>query len=184
MASETWTCSTCGQIHSEVPGSYSLKAPWPWHITPESERQRACKLTDDTCVLFDEDFLIRGCLEVHIHGQNEPFIWVVWVSLSRAHFERERALFRNPKRIEEPPYFGWLCSRIQIYPDTLLLKTQVHSRQVGTRPYIELEPTDHPLAIEQRNGITEARVREIHELATHRWRHPEWDAKGLWGKAD
>src|SRR5579859_1453349 len=182
MPSVPWTCSICGQIHSELPRSYALEAPWPWNITPESERQRACKLTEDTCVLFDEDFLIRGCLETHIHGQSEPFIWGVWVSLSRAHFERERALARDPKRIEEPPYFGWLCSRIQIYPDTLLLKTQVHTRQVGTGPYIELEPTDHPLAVEQRTGITEARVREIHELVSRDWRHPKWDAKGPRGR--
>jgi hypothetical protein len=34
---------------------------------------------------------------------------------------------------------------------------------VGTRPHIELEPTDHPLAVEQRRGITVARVIEIAE---------------------
>ncbi len=182
MPSEPWACSTCGQTHSELPRSYSLKTPWPWRITPESERQRACKLTEDTCVLFDEDFFIRGCLEIHIHGQSEPFIWGVWVSLSRSHFERERSLVHDPKRIEEPPYFGWLCSRIQIYPDTLLLKTQVHTRDVGTRPYIELEPTDHPLAVEQRTGISEERVLEIHELVGRDWRHPEWSAKGPRGR--
>lgn len=31
-------------------------------------------------------------------------------------------------------------------------------------PYVELEPTDHPLAIEQRNGITLDRVKEIEEM--------------------
>ena len=183
MPLETWACSKCGQIHSGVPSSYCFKAPWPWYTTPEAERQRACNLTEDSCVLFNEDFLVRACLEIHIHGQSEPFVWGVWVSLSQADFERERALVRDPKRIEEPPYFGWLCSRIQVYPDTLLLKTRLHTRQVGTRPYVELEPTDHPLAVEQRAGITEARVREIHELMQHRWLHPEWDAKGLWGGA-
>lgn len=29
---------------------------------------------------------------------------------------------------------------------------------------VELEPTDHPLAIEQRNGITLERVKEIQEI--------------------
>jgi len=181
MPLETWTCSKCGQVHSQVPQSCCFKAPWPWYTTPEAERQRACKLTEDSCVLFDEDFLIRGCLEIHIHGRSDPFIWDVWVSLSREHFDRGRALVRDPKRIEEPTYFGWLCSRIQIYPDTLLLRTQVRTRQVGTRPHIELQPTHHPLAVEPRTGITEARVREITELAQHGWLHPEWDAKGLHG---
>jgi hypothetical protein len=53
------------------------------------------------------------------------------------------------------------------YPDTVNLKTMVHSREVGRRPFIELEPTDHPLAVEQRQGITWARVQEIAELVLH-----------------
>jgi hypothetical protein len=32
----------------------------------------------------------------------------------------------------------------------------------SVRPYIELEPTDHPLAVEQRNGISVDRVAEIY----------------------
>lgn len=43
-------------------------------------------------------------------------------------------------------------------------KTNVHIREVGMAPYVELEPTDHPLAIEQRNGITLDRVKEIEEM--------------------
>jgi hypothetical protein len=48
------------------------------------------------------------------------------------------------------------------------LKTDVHLRPLNKRPLVELEPTDHPLAVEQRNGITMARVREIVEPLLHR----------------
>jgi hypothetical protein len=41
----------------------------------------------------------------------------------------------------------------------------VHTRAVGLVPWIELEPTDHPLAVDQRTGITWERIREIAELA-------------------
>jgi hypothetical protein len=41
------------------------------------------------------------------------------------------------------------------------LNTQVHLRGGNLRPRIELEPTDHPLAVEQREGISFARVEEI-----------------------
>jgi hypothetical protein len=47
------------------------------------------------------------------------------------------------------------------------LKTMVHLRDNGIRPYIELEPTVHPLAIEQRAGITVERVAEIYSLMMH-----------------
>ena len=35
------------------------------------------------------------------------------------------------------------------------------------KPFIELEATDHPLAVEQREGITMDRVREIAEALVH-----------------
>ena len=50
-------------------------------------------------------------------------------------------------------------------PTTLDLKTNLHTQELGVRPLIELEPTDHPLAVEQREGITVARVQELAEIA-------------------
>jgi hypothetical protein len=38
---------------------------------------------------------------------------------------------------------------------------------VGVRPLIELEPTWHSIAIEQRNGISMSRVHNIVEAAMH-----------------
>lgn len=43
----------------------------------------------------------------------------------------------------------------------------VHLRDNGIRPFIELEPTDHLLAIEQREGISVERVAEIYALVVH-----------------
>jgi hypothetical protein len=62
---------------------------------------------------------------------------------------------------KEAPKFGWLCNNISLYPPTMGLKTNLHLRGGGPRPSIELEPTDHPLAIEQRHGISLKRVEEI-----------------------
>jgi hypothetical protein len=41
------------------------------------------------------------------------------------------------------------------------LKTNVHLRGGGTRPFIELEPTDHPLSVEQHQGMSLERVEEL-----------------------
>lgn len=43
----------------------------------------------------------------------------------------------------------------------------MHLRDDGVRPTIELEPTDHPLAVEQRNGVTVDRVAEIYAYIVH-----------------
>ena len=66
------------------------------------------------------------------------------------------------------PRFGWFSNRLKGYPDTLNLKCQVHPRAGRQRPWIELEATDHPLALEQRNGITFDRLLEILALHGHR----------------
>jgi hypothetical protein len=43
----------------------------------------------------------------------------------------------------------------------------VHTQAVGLRPEIELEPTDHLLSVEQRDGITWERVYAIASIANH-----------------
>ncbi len=69
------------------------------------------------------------------------------------------------KRSGIGPFFGWLSTSLPMYPPTLNMKTMVHIRDDGIRPYIELEKTDHPLALEQAEGISMERVQEIvHEI--------------------
>lgn len=54
----------------------------------------------------------------------------------------------------------------------------------GTKAiYIELEPTDHPLAVEPRTGMTSARLQEIGEWFEHTGLHPRWAEKALYGGA-
>ena len=72
-----------------------------------------------------------------------------------------------PKRSHIGPFFGWLSAELPLYPSTENLKARVHLRDNGVRPYVELEPTEHPLAIEQRNGITVDRVAEIYAHCVH-----------------
>lgn len=146
---------------------YRAEAPESWFLIPEDERDRRCLLSSDQCVVDDEHYFIIGNLELPVVGIDEPFSWDVWVSLSRRNFERASDLWEQPGREAEPPYFGWLCTSLPGYPSTLLLKTHVHTRDVGRKPRIELERTDHPLAVEQREGITLSRVQEIAEFILH-----------------
>jgi hypothetical protein len=171
----TWKCSQCGQSHDEPPRSYGFDSPLAWHLTPEANRRERSELHEEFCILNDKDFFVRGSLEIPVVDSESPFVWDVWVSLSAVNFERTMSLMEDQNRTAEQPYFGWLSSRIQIYPDTYLLKTRVHTRELGMRPFVELEPTDHPLAVEQRKGITEDRVREIAALTEHGWIHPQWN---------
>jgi hypothetical protein len=161
-----FTCSTCGQRHEGIP-TFGWDHPIQVLDIPEEEREQRVALGTDDCIIDNEHFFVRGCLEIPVTGHDEPFTWGVWVSLSQENYERLRELFNSNERQNEPAYFGWLCAVLPGYPDTLFLKTLVHLRPKPNRPFIELEPTDHPLSIEQRKGITMERVREIYETITH-----------------
>jgi hypothetical protein len=146
---------------------YGAEAPIQWFSLPAAERDRRCLLSSDQCIIDDQHFFIVGNLEIPVSGLKERFSWDVWVSLSAKSFARACELWEQRGRESEPPYFGWLSTVLPGYHDTVNLKTLVHTREVGRRPFIELEPTDHPLAVEQREGITQERVQEIAELVLH-----------------
>jgi len=112
-------------------------------------------------------FFVRGCLEIPVQGAEEPLVWGVWVSLSEPSFDTWLKVFEQEHRSHVGPFFGWLNTWLDPYPETTGLKTLAHLRDHGIRPWIELEPTDHPLALEQRNGISVDRVAEIYAIVMH-----------------
>jgi len=160
-----YTCASCGNVHEELPLSYGSPAPALWFSLAPEERDERCLMNDELCVIDDEHYFVRGCIEIPVIDSEDMFIWNVWVSLSKENFKRTYLYWEEEGREKElEPMFGWLSTSLSCYPDTTLhLKTLVHTRPVGVRPYIELEQTDHPLSIEQRTGITRARVIEIAE---------------------
>lgn len=164
---QQYKCSTCGEFHDGLPLSYGADAPAMWYGLQPEERELRAVLSSDQCIVDDKYFFILGRLEIPIVGSPELFAWLVWVSLSESNFERVEETWEASGRESDPPYFGWLSTLLPCYPETLSLKTHVHTRPVGVRPYIELEPTEHPLSIEQQNGITMARVQEIAECVLH-----------------
>ncbi|SDT82235.1 hypothetical protein SAMN05216371_7043 [Streptomyces sp. TLI_053] len=152
------TCACCAEQHDGPPLSYGSPAPTGWK--PRYARRRDSELTPDQCVIKGREFYVHGLIEIPVRDTGETFSWGVWVSLSEPNFARAHDLWEDLAREQEPPYFGWLVTELPVYPrSTLLLKTHVLTRAVGLRPLIELEPTDHPLAVEQREGITAERVR-------------------------
>jgi len=163
-----YQCRTCGQYHDELPLHYGAAAPVAYYGVPDAERKTRPLLSLNQCIIDDKHFFIVGNIDIPIIDHDEMFSWDVWVSLSAQNFQRVCELWTTKGRESEPPYLGWLSTLLPGYPDTTHLKTQVHTREVKRRPFIELEPTDHPLAVEQRTGITWERVQEIAELVRHR----------------
>ncbi|GJI89797.1 hypothetical protein RugamoR1_29600 [Rugamonas sp. R1(2021)] len=147
--------------------SFGAHAPLSYYEVPTEGRENRCHLGTDDCVIDEEFFFVRGCLEIPVIGEVEPFSWGVWVSLSQANYLEWVKCYESEKRSHIGPFFGWLNAWIKPYPDTISLKTNVHLRDDGIRPFIELQSTDHPLAIEQRMGITVERVAELYAQMMH-----------------
>jgi hypothetical protein len=123
-------------------------------------------LASDARVIDGKAFYVRVCLEIPIRGHDEPLVYGIWVSVSEKSFAMFQRMFEQPGRERQPPVFGWLTAVPPPYPQALL-KTMVHLRPVPTRPWIELEPTAHPLAVAQREGISLADAQRIVEQALH-----------------
>lgn len=147
--------------------SFGAHAPLSYYDVPQRERESRCDLGSDDCVIDKENFFVRGCIEIPVIGETEPFSWGVWVSLSETNFAEWVKCYELDERSHVGPFFGWLNAWIKPYPDTISLKAMVHIRDYGIRPYVELQPTEHPLAVEQRNGITVKRVAELYSLMMH-----------------
>ncbi len=162
----SFVCHCCGQRHEGLP-DLAFDAPYYYEQLSDEQKRTIAKKSDDFCSINDEDFFIRGILFTPIIGMDLDFGWGVWVSLSRTNFQRYIELFNAEDPSGEGPYFGWFSNRMPWYPETLSLKTNVHLQPYPHRPRIELEPTDHPLSIHQREGIDLPTLQAILEANLH-----------------
>ena len=161
----TYTCRKCGEVHFGLP-DFAFEAPTYYERVPKAERKGRTKISSDLCKV-DEHRFIRVVLLVPIIGTGESIGWGVWSSLSKRNFQRYLELWDAEDVSGERPYFGWLSNSLPFYPSTLSLKLDLHLRPAGRRPLAELHTCDHPLAIDQRNGIAFDRAVEMAESVQH-----------------
>jgi hypothetical protein len=164
--SQGYTCKCCGRKHDEIPLTFGADAPVYVDAISSKERAKRVYLERSVCIIDNEHFFVRGSIVIPILDDPEKtFSWGVWSTISQDNYEIMVANWSVEGREKIVlPAFGYLANKISLYGDTLNLNVLSHTMPVGQIPLIELEPTDHPLAIEQRTGITMARVHEIAKL--------------------
>lgn len=155
-----YKCLSCNEWHEGMP-SLSFPAPALYDELAEDERDARAYLGTDDCVVDETYFFVRGCLEIPVHGEAEPLTFSAWASLSAESYKAFAECFHTAERSHIGPFFGWFSNSLPFYPETLNLKTSVQLRDDGIRPLILLEHTDHPLSIEQQNGISMERAAEL-----------------------
>ena len=133
------------------------------------ERDARAVIGSDQCIIDQQWFFIRGCLEIPVLGSDECFLWGLWASVREEVFDEISGCWEMAGREKKcGPYKGRLNNSLAMYPETLNLKLAIVMQPVGTRPLFKIEEADHPLAIEQQSGIPCARARELAALILHR----------------
>ncbi len=175
-------CASCSQRHRGLM-DLAIDHPGAWPAERLDERApnsavqgrtdvAADILTPDFCVVDGGDYFVRCVLRLPLVGarsgaEPQAFSYGVWSSLSEANFRLYVDSFDSARQGELGPWFGWFSNSLKGYPETLNLKCRVHPQNDGQRPFLELEPTDHPLAVEQREGVTLDRLFDIFALNGH-----------------
>jgi hypothetical protein len=164
-------CSNCKESHL---GLFDLTCNRPDQFQSDDKRPNSELfgathiLTEDFCILEDQHYFVRCVLQLPIIGSDTAFFgYGIWSTLSKKNFDIYVSTFDEGNQGGLGPWFGWFSNCLKGYPDTLNLKCQVYPQEGRKRPYVEIEPTDNRLYIEQRDGITFERVLELYALNGH-----------------
>lgn len=173
LHSGAWTCPCCGEVHQ---GLFDLVSDQPdcwWReghrgLTGEITTDTEDLLTADVCVQDGEHFFVRGDIDLPIIGApGLKFTFSAWSTLSKHNLQ----LYLDSLWVNDTaglgPWLGWLSTSIKGYPETLNLACQIERRQGGDRLDLTILDVDHPLAVEQRDGISFTRILDIYALNDH-----------------
>jgi hypothetical protein len=162
----SFKCSSCGEIHEGSP-SFGFNAPDPYLEQDESVQNQG-ELGSDLCHYEDEDgmhYFVRVIIGIPIIGVTDPFMWGVWVSLSKESYDHYVETYDNPDT--DKGYFGWVCNYLPYYENTHALATDVQPEEGGQRPTLKLHETDHELYDDFINGISIEKAQKIAEICMH-----------------
>jgi hypothetical protein len=151
--------------------SFAADFPDTYANMSRQERDTRAVIGSDQCVVDQQWFFIRGCLEVPIVGSADPFLWGLWASIREEVYDEISDSWEQSNREKlHGPFKGRIANSLSEYPETLNLKVKIVIQPVGTRPLFLLEDDEHPLGLEQRHGITRDRALELVALVLHQER--------------
>ncbi|MDN5201960.1 DUF2199 domain-containing protein [Fulvivirgaceae bacterium BMA10] len=154
-------CVSCGLYHKDLPMAYESDGPEQYFQIPESQREMRSDITQDTYVLDEKSFFIKGQIRIPVSDSKDDFAWNVWIEITEDDFTREQEQWLEENRFLSEPYSGTLDTQLTCYPNTIGLNVKIRTQQVGIIPIVELEESNHPLSLEQEIGINKERVTDF-----------------------
>jgi hypothetical protein len=172
-----FACS-CGETHVGLfPLQMLAPVGWPGSTTAESDealRMEGDFLSYCYCVREGKYFSVRVRLPLPLEGTREwAFMFTAWVALDRPDFEGYVAARKANTLTQNARAPARLVNRLSTYDDTFRLMGSAYQQNDGGLPYFLTDPqqqdgrNNHPLAIDQRRGISLDRVFEIYAAQAH-----------------
>ncbi|SEB48725.1 hypothetical protein SAMN04489761_0997 [Tenacibaculum sp. MAR_2009_124] len=152
---EEFKCAECGKTHSEWP-ALTFKSPSNYDVLSDQEKPELGRLNTDFCEIYYDnqiDRFIRVTLTQKVNDTCENLDYGLWVSLSEKSYLNYKANFDSEEH--ETGYFGWLCSSIPEYGNTMSIPCDVMTKIGNSRPEIfPHQDFDHPFVKDYYDGIT------------------------------
>ncbi|MET0943828.1 MAG: DUF2199 domain-containing protein [Flavobacterium sp.] len=160
-----YTCACCNETFDEMPLCFGAEFPAYYFSVPLEEREQRIEYGGSWCYVDEEHFFHRGRLTIPIIDYHEDLVFNVWTTISEANFCVRMDLWEDANRINQEPYFGWMQTDVPTYGKTISLKSIAIEQELGLVPEIKMIEENHPLTIDQENGITfEKAVAIVNEI--------------------
>ncbi|HEX4267177.1 MAG TPA: DUF2199 domain-containing protein [Steroidobacteraceae bacterium] len=168
MTTDLVKCAVCGKTHTLDNSELSFGLPDEIYTLAETERTARCDINSDICAIDRNRFFVRGLLPLRVKGQRKKYCIGVWSEISEDAFSRIYLRWRDPDQANEPRLSGSLSNRLPLHrKNSVGLAVAIQLTGPNTRPEFYLEPTDHPLYLEQAKGIDRHRAVEYSDRRRH-----------------
>jgi hypothetical protein len=160
VSEDDYLCSSCGNIHAGLPLSFAADFPDRYANLSKNDQDTRAVIGSDQCIIDQEEFYIRGYLEIRVLGCDVPFIWGLWARVKEEVYDEISANWQVAGRESTTgPYKGRLANALSIYPETLNLRVEIKMQPVGVRPTFRVED-ESEISGEQRIGISQEKASE------------------------
>jgi hypothetical protein len=163
----SWVCSVCGEPHDERLLDIRMSLPDVVHVLDEEDRGRDAWISDDFVALADGRRFVRGLLQIPIPELETRFGYGLWVEANAADWDRLFEHWYDPEQAGFPAVDGALANELDPYGPTLGLRVCLQPTSADTLPDVAVVEADHPLARDQRAGITVGRAEELAAMVLH-----------------
>jgi len=157
-------CATCGGLHDLLSLEPSFQRPDAYVAIPPSQRPRLTFGSKDACGIRspngrERHYYLRVLVPFKVFELESPVSWGVWAEVSEKDYHRAAELWNDPKQSQEPAFPGRLANALPGYENSLDITGFISLIDPTTIPKMRLaSPEDHPFVVEQRTGVSSARL--------------------------